>query len=445
MLRELERALAARRPGDAIDILRRGFPGDINLGWAAYAIRWITGEAGPTSPFQDNEAQPAAVRAREALCAAHVDRRMGASRVAPAARGALSRLGRAYDVFGERFGVETWGIAMTLNFAMMRLITPRRRTAAVVTMRDDGLSMVEWVAHYRRLGFDHLFIFSNDNDDQSDALLAALASAGRVSVIMQDIDLNLWSPQYRAFEYSLHLLDELRDFEWVFYLDSDEFLILDAPHTLSIKTYLDEVDRRSAGHPPAALLFHWQWYVSGGQTAWSPAPLLSRFTHSRFDSRCKCLVRLAEVTSMHQVHFPEPATGLILDAGLQPLGDGFMARPGINDGGGRLAHFWQKSFPEYLLKKRRGDTVHAPSHPSYRRELAHFFTWNDDETDANATPPPPELVAALEDELAVLRAAPAIAAAEQACRAYFPTLIAAYCGGEPLETYYARAKDEAAG
>jgi hypothetical protein len=262
---------------------------------------------------------------------------------------------------------------------------------------------------------------------------------------MQDIDLNRWSPQYRAFEYSLHLLDELRDFEWVFYLDSDEFLILDAPHTLSIETYLDEVDRRSAGRPPAALLFHWQWYVSGGRPAWSPAPLLSRFTHSRFDSRCKCLVRLAEVTSMHQVHFPEPASGLILDAGLQPLGNGFMARPGINDGVGRLAHFWQKSFPEYLLKKRRGDTVHAPSHPSYRRELGHFFTWNDEETDANATPPPPELVAALEEELAVLRADPAIAAAEQACRAYFPTLIAACCGGEPLKTYYARAKEDAAG
>jgi hypothetical protein len=440
VLRELENALKAQAQREAVAILRRAFPNDVNLGWAANAVQWITGSAGITVPFRPDPHHPPAVRDREALCAAHVEKRMVAPYAQPAARAGLTHLGRAYDAFGDRFGFADWGIAMTLNHALMRLIRPRRRAAALVTMRDDGITILEWIAHYQALDFDHIFIFSNDNHDCSDALLAVLAARGLVSVIMQDIDLHRSSPQYRAFEYSLHLMDELRDFEWVFYLDSDEFVLLDPPHDHSIQTYLANIDLRSAGSPPAALLFHWQWYVSGGCTDWSPAPLLTRFTHSRFDSRCKCLVRLSEVTSMRQVHFPEPDTGLILDADLQPLAPDFTAQRGINDGGGRILHFWSKSWPEFLMKKRRGDTVYAPAHPSYRRDLDHFFTWNGPETNENKTPPPAELVARIERKLAALRADPDIAAAEQACRDCFPILVQQYCGNETPQTYYVRAQ-----
>ena len=38
-------------------------------------------------------------------------------------------------------------------------------------MRDEGLVILEWVAHYRALGFDTIVVYTNDNTDGSDDLL----------------------------------------------------------------------------------------------------------------------------------------------------------------------------------------------------------------------------------------------------------------------------------
>jgi hypothetical protein len=241
------------------------------------------------------------------------------------------------------------------------------------------------------------------------------------------------------------MLDELRDFEWVFYLDSDEFLILDPPYGHAIHRFLDAVDALGPAIRPTAVRFHWRWYVSGDRLDWSPAPLLSRFTHARTDTRCKSLVRLSDIVSMRWVHFPEtdrPATAI--DAALRVVPIDATALDGTDEGG-RLNHYWHKSFPEFLLKKHRGDTVNAPNHRSYHRDLKSFFTWNTAETDANAVLPPPDLLTQLEAALAAIRADPGIAAAELNCRQQFQKLAARYCAPETVEAQYDRVKAEAAG
>ncbi len=44
-------------------------------------------------------------------------------------------------------------------------------------VRNEGPYLLEWIMHYQLLGFDRIIIFSNDNNDGSDALLAALHEA----------------------------------------------------------------------------------------------------------------------------------------------------------------------------------------------------------------------------------------------------------------------------
>ena len=48
----------------------------------------------------------------------------------------------------------------------------------VSTMKDEGPFILEWVAHYLALGFDHFIINSNDCSDGTDLILQRLQDLG---------------------------------------------------------------------------------------------------------------------------------------------------------------------------------------------------------------------------------------------------------------------------
>ncbi len=91
-------------------------------------------------------------------------------------------------------------------------------------MRNEGIYLVEWIAHCRAIGFERIFLYTNDNTDGSSGLLQLLHRQGVIRLIENRFVPGL-HPQIKAFEHSLHFLHELRDYEWVAYLDADEFLI----------------------------------------------------------------------------------------------------------------------------------------------------------------------------------------------------------------------------
>ena len=59
-----------------------------------------------------------------------------------------------------------------------RAVTPRKDLCLVTCARDDGLHLLEWLAHHRSIGVELVFVYTNDNIDGSDELLRALAAAG---------------------------------------------------------------------------------------------------------------------------------------------------------------------------------------------------------------------------------------------------------------------------
>lgn len=62
-----------------------------------------------------------------------------------------------------------WSAEQSAELEQLVAITPTKKAAVVVAMRDDGVSILEWIAHYRALGFEGIFIYSNDNNDGSDS------------------------------------------------------------------------------------------------------------------------------------------------------------------------------------------------------------------------------------------------------------------------------------
>ncbi len=349
------------------------------------------------------------------------------------------------DALVETEPLAGWGPVAILVHVALGLVRPRRKAAVVVTLRDDGVSALEWIAHARAIGFEGIFIYTNDNADGSDPLLHALAEQGVITLIENETAGRV-SPQRKAFAHSLHFLPELRDFEWVFYADSDEFLVPAAAFGRSVPGMLAALEQRYAGHLPSAVCFHWRWFVSAYAMARTEGILLQRFQHAKpAPPLVKSMVRLCDVVSMRVLHFPEVLPGgYFVDAALDMIeASRGPDKAGVweyrNDAyrGGELRHYWCKSFEEFLVKKRRGDQLRMPAeHNDYRREMHLFFEWNAPEDAASLAPPPAELVQRLLQDLAWLRSLDGIPALEQATQDGFRHLVQDALAGQDLPAAY---------
>ncbi len=315
------------------------------------------------------------------------------------------------------------GGARALNLALLRLLQPTRTIAAVVSAKNEGCFLLEAVAHYRAIGFEHIFLYTNDNSDGSEALLEALDRTGFVTVICNRIG-RLASPQVKAYEHSIHLLPALRDFEWVSYFDVDEFLITAEHFDYSVIPTIAAFKRRypaqtisASDRTPAAICFNWHTYGSQGQVCQREGLVQERFTHSTASPMVKSLVRLADIETMALIHVPGPEELTFVNAALVPIAVGLdcLAVP-PDPVHGRLNHYYQKSFEEFGIKSDRGRGG-APGGLE-GKGFDTFFAWDVPAISENHQPTPPRLLARLHDEIAALLAVPAIAvAAHEAVKA----------------------------
>ena len=335
---------------------------------------------------------------------------------------------------------ENWTPVQWLTAFVLRRTKPAYKVAAVVGMRDDGLYIIEWIAHYLALGVDNIYVYSNDNIDGSEGLLRALAAQGVITFIENRMgDGTNKDPQKKAFAHALHLLPELWQHEWVLFMDSDEFLVPDHAYDYRVDALIDDAVSRFPARAPSGICFNWVWYVSGRTYHYEPSPLLRRFQHAIERRGMKSLVRLRDIWSMHRVHFPEMAHGgFLVGSDFAPL-DKFLAWKKKTEpvfGSGRLNHYWCKSFEEFSVKKARGD---ATSLDIWRREFGLFFTNNANETDENFQPSPEGLVVAVEAEIEKLMALPGIENLVDELRTSFPILLQRFDRDGGLRAIYENA------
>jgi hypothetical protein len=278
-------------------------------------------------------------------------------------------------------------------------------------MRDEGLYLLEWVAHYRVIGFDTIFIYANDNLDGSDALLRALAEHGIITFIENRMDARLSAnPQQKAYAHAQHMLPELWEHEWALVVDGDELLVPSEKYDFRIGALIEDALSRYPDRAPSAICFNWFWYFSGFAYAYAPGPLLRRFAHGEGRRGIKSLVRLRDITSLHRIHYPEIARdGFLVRADFSRL-DWCLRQKRLDPvfTSAWLAHYWNKSFEEFSVKKARGDAA-CDRDPLWKRDFETFFTTNGEETAENHHPAPEALIAKVEAEIAFLHGLPGIA------------------------------------
>ncbi len=184
------------------------------------------------------------------------------------------RLGTDLDFLcGLAPDISTRCASRLYNFLARYTIQPTKGICIVATARNEGMYLLEWLAYHRSIGIESFFIYSNNNDDGSDALLKRLSEAGAIywleSIIGGDTP-----PQFKAYNHALNVLPQVLDYQWALVIDLDEFLVINPNRFNGLSDYVSWQEQQ----PVDAIGFNWVWMSSSGQNKWSPDFVRNRFT-----------------------------------------------------------------------------------------------------------------------------------------------------------------------
>ncbi len=142
------------------------------------------------------------------------------------------------------------------------------RSTLVLTVKNEGAFLLEWLAHHRACGFSDVLAFSNDCSDGTDAMLDRLQTMGWLTHI-RNSGPHKEGPQWAALKLAdTHPL--VRQADWVLFADIDEFVNIHAG------------DRRLAdllaAVPQAdAIALTWRMFGNAGVIEYQDRPVTETF------------------------------------------------------------------------------------------------------------------------------------------------------------------------
>jgi hypothetical protein len=200
----------------------------------------------------------------------------------------------------EGYGQPQAGFALTaLARAQLR---PRHGACLLAPARNEGPYLLDWLSYHLSIGFEHAFIYTNDNWDGSDELLAVLARHGIITLIHNQPGSH-FGPQYKAYAHALALLPQILDYAWVAVIDLDEFIGFDSRLFSGVGDYLAWQQTQ----PVDAVALCWQIFVGLRNDVWYDESTLKRFTkrEPHANAHVKSMFR-PRLFWHSQAHYPQP-------------------------------------------------------------------------------------------------------------------------------------------
>lgn len=231
------------------------------------------------------------------------------------------------------------------------------KITVITTMKNEGAFLLEWVAHYKALGADHLFIAHNDCADPTPAMIARLEALG----LARGHATRNWSHggiQRTALRQS-RWYDEVNTAEWLFVCDADEFLTIHAGDG-SFRALIDAT-------PGADVIgVNWRVFGAGGNVGYDPAPVTQRFTRCEAVPRAayiKCLFRRLPDIARIGIHLPHPREGVALSYAMAGGGAWRRGRGPLilrtDYSAAQVNHYALRGVHSFLVKRDRGRVNHA--------------------------------------------------------------------------------------
>ncbi len=275
----------------------------------------------------------------------------------PAAH-APETLGPAFDRLAllDKLGPQV-SLPNSLNVLARQAVEPTRSVCIIATARNEGIYLLDWIAYHRAIGVTAFFLYTNDNDDGSDILLDALASAGVVH-LTRNLSPTEGSVQLKAYGHALGIQPGLLDFEWAMLIDLDEFFVFDTTLFRSAPDYLRWQDATACD----AISLNWVMCGPSGQSKWRDDFIARRFPEAPMgvDAHVKSLCRprlFAYSYPHHPVSWRKAPFRTNNGSGrpheaADPLHPAISVNPSAECA--CIYHYFYKSTEEFLWKWSRG-------------------------------------------------------------------------------------------
>jgi len=309
-------------------------------------------------------------------------------------------VGPELDALETEIPPEQWSENRRATVHALRAIKPMQKLAVLTMARDEAPYLPEFIAHYRAIGADKIFVYTNDSIDGTDRLLRWAGNNAPVVPIFTQVGPRV-NVQQKNYHHALLLLPELRLFDWVLVVDLDEFLVPGAQYNHHLPTLLAAAPRDTD-----VILFPWRWRLWDRSFERQPGLLPERYQHANPHDLFKPVMRLRKVYSLHYVHMPfvEPGAVVRDTAFNEIIHYDIWSKTPKTEAGGWIDHYWGRSFEEFCVKKRRGDALELET--LFKREHELFFQWSAWPGPENHRPMPEAMLAAVKRELAKLEARP---------------------------------------
>lgn len=232
----------------------------------------------------------------------------------------------------------------------------------ITTMKNEGAFLLEWVAHYRALGFDHLVICTNDCEDPTAGMADRLQEIG----LARHHRTRIWPAGgiQRSALKQAQWYDEVKQADWLFVCDADEFLVVHAGDG-SVQALAEG----AGGHDVVAVA--WRIFGPDGQTGFAPCPVTRQFTRTEPDpgpwpalgTYGKSLFRAAAPRARIGIHGPVAAAGHELKRcfpGGRPYRRlGHKIQIAAEYSVAQVNHYALRSLESFFVKRDRGRVNHA--------------------------------------------------------------------------------------
>lgn len=290
-------------------------------------------------------------------------------------------------------------------------------------MRNEGIFLLEWLAHHRAMGFDRVIVVTNDITDGSDKLLDVLAAKGLVTHIPQEVPAGA-APQDSGMDLVLAHARKT-GITHILHIDSDEFLVL---HDGGLPDLMERTKEADVVPVP------WRMFGDAGVTNWTPGDLVTaRNTRAEpaptpGETKFKCLFKTASFNRATdhnpldpQIDDPQVMTpdGAALSNGSLYQRKSARFRPHEVAAGARSAqlyHYAVRAQDCFLMKNDRGDGQGKQGDTKYHLNSHWHRKANRNDIPEHSLA---DRSAALQDRLTEWRADPAVAEAEKACQDWF--------------------------